>query len=140
MTKQNRYGLKFRPASIGAVPAGNFSIEPANPSESIDARHGVIIYERELTDDEVYRYELVLLPNEQQLSVFVMEVAVAMADYAEAIIDRFKDDKAALTEYVIRFTKNIRTYRIHIGNVADFTQKVYEKICSMHSQDVAAIF
>lgn len=53
-----RYGLIARPPSIGAVPPGYII---GSERKSTDFRFGTIDYPRRLTDEEVYRYELVFV-------------------------------------------------------------------------------
>lgn len=61
MAKRFLYGLRMRPASIGAVPPG-FHLVDVDKS-NVNMRHGAVSYEVELTDEEVKRYELVPLTN-----------------------------------------------------------------------------
>jgi hypothetical protein len=58
-----RYACFNRPPGIGAVPKGWTNYEPHVPDVP-SARHGVISYDRELTEEEVKQYELVPLGAE----------------------------------------------------------------------------
>ena len=49
-----RYGLHYRPASIGAVPKGKYTV-----TDHPHFRHGAIEYPEPLTDEQVKAYELV---------------------------------------------------------------------------------
>lgn len=51
------YGMIFRPASIGTVPDGR--IVDSNKSSPDFPVFGTIDYPRELTEDELYRFELI---------------------------------------------------------------------------------
>lgn len=52
-----KYGLVYRPPSIGAVPKGYVHYDPSN--QGIDGvRHGVLTYNHELTPKEVSDFEL----------------------------------------------------------------------------------
>ncbi|MBK8117397.1 MAG: hypothetical protein IPK44_24225 [Candidatus Accumulibacter sp.] len=59
--KRYRYGLVNRPASMGAVPNIEYTIEPrplpGQPHHDI-ARHGIMVTGRKLTDEEVKAFEL----------------------------------------------------------------------------------
>ncbi len=57
-----RYGLKYRPPGVGAVPKGYLDYSKDN--EDIDSvRHGILTYDRELTLNEVKSYELLPLSS-----------------------------------------------------------------------------
>ena len=58
--KVYRYACFNRPPAIGAVPKGHIDWEQHVPDVP-SARHGVISYDRRLTDQEVKQYELVPL-------------------------------------------------------------------------------
>lgn len=51
------YGMIFRPAGIGTVPAGR--IVESNKSSLDFPVFGTIDYPRELTEEELYQFELV---------------------------------------------------------------------------------
>ena len=52
-----KYGLVNRPPSLGAVPNGYTHYDPDN--QGIDGvRHGVLTYDRKLTDQEVKQHEM----------------------------------------------------------------------------------
>lgn len=53
-----RYGLTNRPLSIGTAPKGWVATEEA-PAEHADmARHGIVVYDRRLSPEEVAKFEL----------------------------------------------------------------------------------
>ncbi len=62
MAKQFLYGLRMRPAGLGAVPPG-FRLHDVDRSNA-NMRHGAVSYETALTDEEVKQYELVPLTDE----------------------------------------------------------------------------
>ena len=97
------YGLKFRPASIGAVPKGPYTVispETAKTDPDVASvikghpesayRHGVIVYDHALTEDEISSYELwdfsipPLLRNEDHRAEALSELAMQM----DAAIER----------------------------------------------------
>jgi hypothetical protein len=53
-----RYGLRTRPAGIGTVPPGSIRIDPTSPLYPRLTRHGVVVYTKPLTQDQVKDYEL----------------------------------------------------------------------------------
>lgn len=67
---QFAYGLKYRPASVGAVPQGRFTVKDALSGEGARCtRHGVIVYDRPLTESEIRSFELVVLADDQQMRI-----------------------------------------------------------------------
>lgn len=75
-----RYGMTYRPPSIGAVPKDFIQVEP-HPS----FRHGVLTYTRELTADEVRSYELTRFVP---LSTVATLIAERLSEYAATYLDR----------------------------------------------------
>jgi len=53
-----RYGLQFRPAGYVAVPAGYVRIDPPMPEAADWTRHGVVVYDRPLTPQEIASFQL----------------------------------------------------------------------------------
>jgi hypothetical protein len=74
--KTFKYGMRLRPAGVGAVKPGYISYNPDEKMEDKDAmiRHGVVEYDHELTDEEVKKWELVPIHNENYLNKIVDEL------------------------------------------------------------------
>ena len=53
------YNMKYRPLDFGTAPAGWVDYLPHA------SKWGWVVYDRELTEDEVYRYELELVSIEE---------------------------------------------------------------------------
>lgn len=51
-----RYGMLNRPMNIGCQPKG--AIDRKDAEKLVDGYHDIIVYDRQLTEDEIYRYEL----------------------------------------------------------------------------------
>ena len=47
-----KYGMKSRPFSIGCQPKGILNVKESNKY------HNILIYDKELTKEELYQYEL----------------------------------------------------------------------------------
>ncbi len=57
------------------------------------ARHGIITYDRKLTDEEVSQYELLYLPDEDELKDFAGQlVASSMSKHIDGYVDLFGSD------------------------------------------------
>jgi hypothetical protein len=91
-----RYGLRFRPPGIGAVPPGYLRVDPSDPVYPDDTRFGVLVYNKPLSDEDVRRYQLYrFLPaGEVERQVYEkMMRAVSGEDLGE-MAARFAEDPA----------------------------------------------
>ena len=52
-----KYGMRSRPYAIGCQPDDGL-IEVNETNKRLDGYHAELTYNRELTDDELYQYEL----------------------------------------------------------------------------------
>lgn len=90
------YALQSRPAGVGAVPDGNKAVldRPDQADQYYEyARHGIITYDRKLTDEEVSQYELLYLPDEDELKDFAGQlVASSMSKHIDGSVDLFGSD------------------------------------------------
>lgn len=102
--KEYRYGLVNRPPSLGTVPKGFTSHDPSN--NGIDGvRHGIVTYDRPLTDSEVKQYELLPLSgkNGKPLEVPKFPAAVIRkAQDAIATLNYIKEEKLDAEEEGIK--------------------------------------
>lgn len=55
--KEYRYGARNRPPGYGTVPKGMVRVDPPVPGNPY-TRHGIAVYERPLSEEETYQYEL----------------------------------------------------------------------------------
>ena len=82
-TREYRYALLNRPVAYGAVPKGQYRMED-RPDPGQDhyevARHGIIVYDRKLTDQEVTSYELVPLIDGAERDEVAKRVVAGWAD------------------------------------------------------------
>jgi hypothetical protein len=85
--REYRYGAQFRPIGFATVPAGYVGIEPPIEDQP-KTRHGVVVYDRPLTPDEITGYELVpYMPVAEVVAHLYDGLARYGAKYAEAIRD-----------------------------------------------------
>lgn len=86
-TRAYRYGAQFRPVGFATVPAGYIGIEPPIEDQP-KTRHGIVVYDRPLTTDEIMGYELVpYMPVAEVVAHLYDGLAQYGAEYAEAIRD-----------------------------------------------------
>ncbi len=52
-----KYAMKYRPFGIGCQPKGFIRVNSSN--KMIDGYYSVVVYDRELSEEEVKQYELV---------------------------------------------------------------------------------
>jgi len=57
-----KYGMKHRPFGIGCQPRGVASVVDCNKAET--SYYNIIVYNRELTDQEINSFELIKIKGE----------------------------------------------------------------------------
>ncbi|MBS2111296.1 head protein, partial [Salmonella enterica subsp. enterica serovar Typhimurium] len=136
-----RYALQSRPAAVGAVPEGNQGVldrpDQADPYYEY-ARHGIITYDRKLTDKEVSQYELRYLPDDDELKGMANElVASSMVKHIDGYVDLFGSDlKTFKAQVKILFRKAFPNVAYPLGDGENlFIMDVYNALQN-HSSEV----
>ncbi len=136
-----RYALQSRPAAVGAVPDGNKAVlerpDQADPYYEY-ARHGIITYDRKLTDEEVSQYELRYLPDDDELKGMANElVASSMVKHIDGYVDLFGSDlKTFKAQVKILFRKAFPNVAYPLGDGENlFIMDVYNALQN-HSSEV----
>jgi hypothetical protein len=99
-----RYGAPNRPPNFATVPKGYVRIEPPpkNPNgQGVEpaARHGVLVYERPLTPDEIRSYQLVpYIPSEDVVRQALTLVEEYGQEYADLLRNSVEDEIYAYAE------------------------------------------
>nr|WP_228929216.1 head protein [Escherichia marmotae] len=128
------YALQSRPAGVGAVPDGNKAVldRPDQADQYYEyARHGIITYDRKLTDEEVSQYELLYLPDEDELKNIAVElVASSMAKHIDGYVDLFGSDlKTFKAQVKILFRKEFPNVAYPLGDGENlFIMDVYNAL------------
>lgn len=123
-----RYGLQFRPADIGAVPKGLSTIEP--PLTDIEGngkrltRHGIIVYSRPLTEQEVCAFELVVIADHDLIEELAIEVAKCMSEYAKEYLQIANEDYKVYCASIVDALYESRKYNVYVGSYDHFGQMV----------------
>jgi len=138
-----QYALVNRPAGIGAIPEGQIGLldRPEKGSAYHDvARHGIAVYPRQLTDEEVRQYELKYLPPEsEQIDIASRFVNEAFNKYASEYLEMVEEDRDT-------FEKTVRSkFRKHMAGVAfpqgeagkAMMQKIVNALAAMPNQEPA---
>lgn len=100
-----RYALVYRPAGMGATPAEGFlRVDPAPADIASVARHGVAVYSRELTEQELEQLELRRVHTESERAAAVEAIAQHFAGhkYADNYYEYVKEGDAAMLEETMR--------------------------------------
>jgi hypothetical protein len=119
--KEFKYAMVNRPHSIGTAPKQGFvrtEERPAKSSSHYDmARHGIIVYDHRLTDEETKNFELALICDSEQMKEVAKHVADRMKDYAEQYIEMHKEEPKDFKEQVYMFLK--KTAKGQVPSVGD---------------------
>ncbi len=135
------YALQSRPAGVGAVPDGNKAVldRPDQADQYYEyARHGIITYDRKLTDEEVSQYELLYLPDEDELKDFAGQLVVSsMSKHIDGYVDLFGSDlKTFKAQVKILFRKAFPNVAYPLGDGENlFIMDVYNALQN-HSSEV----
>lgn len=136
-----RYALQSRPAAAGAVPDGNKAVlerpDQADPYYEY-ARHGIITYDRKLTDEEVSKYELRYLPDDDELKEMANDlVASSMVKHIDGYVDLFGSDlKTFKAQVKILFRKAFPNVAYPLGDGENlFIMDMYNALQN-HSSEV----
>jgi hypothetical protein len=131
MAYEYRYGLASRPAGVGYVPSNKpYRLEPPLSDEEgrLATCHGVIVFERPLTVDELYAFDLALLADEDLKSALATEIALELferfaehASESEQIVQEYSADFQSM---VVDTLGKIRLYRVYVGDLASFSRLV----------------
>ncbi|HCO7710140.1 TPA: head protein [Escherichia coli] len=136
-----RYALQSRPAGVGTVPEGNKAVfgRPDQADQYYEyARHGIITYDHKLTDEEVSQYELLYLPDEDELKDFAGRlVASSMSKHIDGYVDLFGSDlKTFKAQVKILFRKAFPNVAYPLGDGENlFIMDVYNALQN-HSNEV----
>ena len=97
-----KYAMVNRPVGIGAIPKGHTRTEPrpnkGKPHYDM-ARHGIVVYDRPLSSDEIKSFELSQILTDSESDDLAIRVAKAYEKFAAKIIEKSKDDPSFWNEY-----------------------------------------
>lgn len=133
-----RYGLTNRPLSIGTAPKGWVATEEA-PAEHADmARHGIVVYDRRLSPEEVAQFEMapVIDGDEARNGVaasFVESLGKYAGNYAEMVREGADSDVADMLRP--NFKKfAIKTYGgpVSAGSWAEMSGRILGTLMTMN--------
>lgn len=123
-----RYGLYYRPAGIGAVPNGFSRIDEAKGPEATHARHGVIVYNRPLTDTEIRNYELIPFLNREGFVELVDKVTERLGKYARGYSEMALTDPECFLGSVVDTIGKCAGHRVYVGDFDVFSTSVLNRL------------
>lgn len=125
-----RYGLVNRPVGLGNTPPGDVRVEPPVPDYPTMTRHGVVVYRRPLTDDEVRSYELArYLPAGRVEEELYAKFRSVVANEAEerSIIEDMREDRAWARQGILYYAEALGRF---FSNAApnDIADRVIDRL------------
>jgi hypothetical protein len=104
------YALANRPFGIGTAPGDCLQVtprpSPGEPHHDV-ARHGIAVYPRELTPEEVKTFELPLLLDARLLPRLAALISDEMAEYAKGYLEMCEDSPENFADHVRRAARDL---------------------------------
>ena len=124
--RKHRYGLMSRPAGIGCIPRDPFTLEPplAGAAGQRFTRHGVVVFEQPLTEQEIVAFELVAIADDELKRQLVVDVAAKLAPYAAEYVQAADADLFEFQRTVADRIRSARPYRVYVGETNTFCDQV----------------
>lgn len=125
-----RYGLVNRPASIGTIPNIAHQVEPPLSGDLGQrlSRHGVVAFQRPLTEKELVAFELALIADADLIEELAIAVAIEMLDYASEYIAQAGEEPEFFRRAVAQRIKQLRPYRVYVGELDRFARMVVSRL------------
>ena len=127
---EHRYAAVNRPPGYATVPEGYTRIDDrpnAGEDHHETARHGIVVYPRPLTDDEMRSYELRPLVDGKDREALVDQITANLSEYRDAILELADDDIDDARQAVHDELANIQPAP-SIGHAEAFADRVIEKM------------
>lgn len=122
----HRYCATNRPIGFATVPAGYVAVEerPATGDGRSLARHGVVVYDRRLSDHEVAGFELAPILTDCEIANLTGEVAAECAEYRDGIEEMLVDMPGEVGRSILQRVE--RRYRdgVCVGDRDAFVARV----------------
>lgn len=141
--KEYRYAMVNRPFGIGTAPKDIIRTEerPAQGQPHYDyARHGIVVYGRQLTPVETKGFELSPILEGDAIVDAVNATANELKDYAARYVEMDKNEPKDFANKVNRAVRDSSMgYPPSIGNVEQFNQLVVDKLNELSLAKEAAV-
>lgn len=123
--KTYEYGLALRPFGMSSVPEGWIDTK-----QDPRFRHGVVVYDRKLSTDEVRHFDLVWLPAVKDEAAIVDEIARKIED-PEEMIELFDVSPNDASLIVMETIKESFPFFMLSGNNKEITKRVIDALRSL---------
>lgn len=123
-----RYGLQYRPADFASVPKGFLRVEEATGDARSHARHGIVIYGRPLTAEEIKSFELIPHSDVTEVQQLADRVASELGRYARGYVDMAGQDVACFRGSVIDAIQRVMGHRVYVGDSNEFCEQVLSRL------------
>ena len=134
MSAVHRYAALNRPIGFATVPAGYVGTEarPASGDGRDLARHGIVVYDRPLTDQEVASYELAPVLDPVAVDELVATVAESLSEHREDIEALMEDMPEEIHRCVLQRLEGQFPVGVVLGDRKVFVVRVLEKMGVQH--------
>lgn len=124
--REFHYAAVNRPVDVNTAPNGFTCVLPRpehGKPHHFTARHGILVYERELTDDETNRFELARIIEGDDLVVLANQAAKALDAYAKRWLEAKQEMNEA--DFFDAFQRSLhsklkRIWQGHPPSISDF--------------------
>ncbi len=99
--------------------------------------HGVIVYERPLSVDELYAFDLALLADDDLKSALATEVALEFTDGQSELESIPPEYSADFCDQVADVLGKIRLYRVYVGDLASFSRMVLGRLKAIREKSLS---
>lgn len=133
------YGLRYRPLDIGTAPKGHVRLDPAWTPDygAALSRHGVVVFDRKLTPEEVRQFELVPELDDEDKAALLQACSQDLGEYAQGYVEMVDDgDRAYFDTAVLQAVANHYPTGCYLGptGLTKFTDRVLDAIRQIAEQ------
>lgn len=127
-----KYALVNRPFGIGTCPKEGVVGTDNRPAKGHDhydmARHGIVIYDRKLTDQETKNFELAFIADGHDRLEIAHDVAETMKRYAKPYLEMYTGSADDRDDFVKNVSQKLKSsakgYPPSVGNIGEFADLV----------------
>jgi hypothetical protein len=105
--------------------------ENGEPGAERFTRHGVIVYDRPLTESEIRAFELAVLADDALRDTLAADVASKLVSYGQSYLEIWREDQAMFESIVADRLADVRPYSVYVGQVPVFAAKVAENLAAL---------
>jgi Defence against restriction A C-terminal len=134
-----KYAMVNRPVGIGTAPKGYIGVDdrpPAGAPHHDMARHGILVYDRQLSAEETKSFELAPLVDDME--PLAKKVAQDKSEYAEGYTEAANAGEDWVRQNILTAAQELSPgFRPSLADPAKFVQMVLAKLAAMAPADPA---